>query len=112
MDLGEYITKNHKKVLQYLKSRFPIYHQSNVFFRDVQYGIQAMFREKGSNVRSGVAEKLAREFVMEAVREEIFTPMDGQTWRVNYPEFKTPQVKKAPARKKAVPKKKVARKKR
>ncbi len=98
MDLGEYIRKNHKEVLQYLKSRFPMYHQSNFFFRDVQYGIQAMFREKGSKVRSGVAEKLARDFVTEAVREEIFMPMDGQTWRVNYPEFKTPQVKKAPSR--------------
>ena len=68
--LPEYIRKNHKEVLQYLKSRFPMYHQSNFFFRDVQYGIQAMFREKGSKVRSGVAEKLARDFLIGYLGDE------------------------------------------
>lgn len=98
MNHQTYVQDNQKEVLTYLKSRFPMYHLSNFFFRDIQFGIQAMFRQKGSKLGYTEAEKLARKFVEEAERTRIFTPIDGQTWRVNYPEYRKPQTNKPAAK--------------
>lgn len=89
---------DHAAVLKDLKTRFTVYHQSNIFFRDIQYGIQAMLREQGIRVSYVEGERLAREFVDRMEQEKIFVARDRQTWALHYPEFKTPKVEKqAPA---------------
>ncbi|MBP1655289.1 MAG: hypothetical protein H6Q28_1845 [Bacteroidetes bacterium] len=81
--------KDHAAVLKGLKTRFQVYHQSNIFFRDIQYGIQAMLLEQGVRVSYAEAEQRMEQ-------EKIFVARDRQTWALSYPEFKTPKVEKAP----------------
>ena len=97
-----YVLDNHKEVLAFLKSRFPMYHQSNFFFRDVHFGIITLMEKKGMKVGYTVAEGIAREFVGKLEKERIFLPIDHQTWVVNYPEYRKPVVK-PPAAKPAAP---------
>jgi hypothetical protein len=85
----DYVLKNDKEVLSFLKSRYPIYHLSNIFFRDVQYGIRTMFERRGEKIGYNGAEEIARAFVEKLEKEKIFNKIDGQSWAVNYPEFKT-----------------------
>jgi hypothetical protein len=87
----------HTAVLKDLSNRFMVFHQSNIFFRDIQYGIQAMRREQGMKVSYVEAERLAREFVQRMEQEKIFVGIDRQTWTLRYPEFKTPKVEKPAA---------------
>jgi hypothetical protein len=98
MNARTYVDENGKKILQELKARFPIYHLSNVFFRDIQYGIQSLLEEKGMKVRYPEAERLAGEFVESMERQQIFVPIDEQTWVVRLEDFKTPTVQKTPAK--------------
>ncbi len=91
----EYVLNNEKEVLAFLKSQYPLYHLSNVFFRDVQYGIQKMFERQGKKVGYPDAEKIAREFVGKLEKEKILTPIDRQSWVLNYPEYKTVAAKPA-----------------
>jgi hypothetical protein len=88
-----YVLANDKEVLRYLKTRFPVYHLSNVFFRDIHYGIIEYLREHKMPVRYPDAEKIARAFIERLEHEKIFRQMDHQTWMVQYPDFRTPQVK-------------------
>jgi hypothetical protein len=97
-----YVLENHKEVLGFLKSRFPMYHQSNFFFRDVHYGILTFLEKKDMKVTYPAAEQIAREFVKKLEKEGIFVPVDHQTWAVNYPEYRKPVVK-PPAAKPAAP---------
>lgn len=89
--------KEHAAVLNDLKNRFMVFHQSNIFFRDIQYGIQAMLRDQGIKVSYVEAERLARQFVERMEQEKIFVRIDRQTWTLRYAEFKTPKVEKAAA---------------
>jgi len=89
----EFVLENHTEVLKFLKSRFPMYHRSNFFFRDVQFGVQTMLEDRGIRVRYTEAEGIARALVEKLEREKIFLPIDRQTWAVQYPEFRTPVVK-------------------
>jgi len=66
-----------------------MYHLSNFFFRDVQYGIKAMLEERGVTVNYVEAEESARAFIEKVEREKIFSPIDRQTWVVRYPDFRT-----------------------
>lgn len=84
---------NELEFLSYLRSRFPMYHQSNFFFRDVQYGVADLLRSKGMLVRSDQAEKIAREYVARFEKARLFVPINRQTWAVNFPDYRTPQAK-------------------
>ena len=99
----EYILNNEKEVLEFLKSRFPLYHLSNFFFRDIQYGIQMLLTEKKMKVGYSEAEKIASAFVEKLEQAKILTLIDRQSWVVNYPEFKKPVVKPPVAAKPAAP---------
>ncbi len=91
----EYVTNNEKEVLAFLRTQYPLYHLSNVFFRDIQYGIQKFFERRNEKVGYQDAEKIARAFVEKLVNQKIFTPIDRQSWVLNYPEYKTVTTKAA-----------------
>jgi len=97
------LLRDEREVLQFLKTRFPMYHQCNFFFRDLQYGIATLGEQKGIRMRYDRAERAARDFVVRLEKSRVFLPVDGQTWTVNVPEFKTPPVPRAPARAPAAP---------
>lgn len=91
----EYVLNNDKEVLAFLKSNYPMYHLSNIFFRDVQYGIQKLFERRGEKLRYPDAEKIAWEFVGKLEKEKTLNRIDKQSWVLNYPEFKKPTTKPA-----------------
>ncbi len=91
--MGSALLQNKEEVLQYLKGRIPMFHQSNVFFRDIQYGIQLLLKERGSEVDYAGAERHAREFTSALEDEGVLVPVAPQTWVLNYPPFRTPVVK-------------------
>ncbi len=95
----DYVLNNDKEVLAFLKSQYPMYHLSNVFFRDVQYGIQKLFERRGEKIGYNDAEKIARSFAGKLEKDNIFKRIDGQSWVLHYPEYKKPVA--APAAKPA-----------
>jgi hypothetical protein len=97
------ILDHRMEVLAFLKSRFPLYHQSNVFFRDIQYGIQLFLDRKGIKSRYPQSERIAHEFVSTLEREGVLRGVDRQSWALNYPEFLTPRSKPVPAARPAAP---------
>ncbi|MFH0989726.1 MAG: hypothetical protein V1799_06890 [bacterium] len=87
------------EVLNFLKSKYHIYHQSNIFFRDVQYGVMAYLHLKKYKCSYGQAEELALIYLEFLEKKEIVKKMDSSTWLVNYPDFKKPIMKPvAPAK--------------
>jgi hypothetical protein len=85
------------EVLAYLKGRGPIFHQSNIFFRDIQFGIQQMLEERGKKQSYAEAERLARGFVERLEARHILRAVDRQTWVVYHEDYKTPPAKPAAA---------------
>ncbi|MGA9119606.1 MAG: hypothetical protein WB699_09580 [Bacteroidota bacterium] len=82
------------QVLEYLRTRYPMFHQSNIFYRDVEYGIQSLLRAHNVQVPLRKAGTIAREFIKSMETEKVFLPVDRQTWTLNYPAFQTPQTQK------------------
>jgi hypothetical protein len=89
------LQESRKELLSFLKSKYALYHLSNVFFRDLQYGIAAFLDWKMQKPRYSEAEELARQLVDTWVSEGILKTIGNQAYVLNYPEFRKPPVKPA-----------------
>ena len=80
--------------LKYLRSKFPIYHQSNIFFRDIHYGVLSYLQEHGMRSDYLSAEKVAADVVAGFEREGILKKINPRTWLLIYPDFALPSTRK------------------
>jgi hypothetical protein len=88
----EYILNNADDFLKYLKSKFPLYHDSNVFLRDVHYGVMNYVEERLKRSLNYLdAERLTFEVTKEFEKKGVFKKVDDRTWLLKYPEFALPR---------------------
>lgn len=88
MKKTDIITSNHIEFLNFLKTQIPLYHKSNIFFRDIQYGVMEYFeKKKKTKVKYSEAEEIGREYTRFMEKKEIFKKLDHQTWVLHYPDF-------------------------
>jgi len=97
------VINNRTEFLYYLRSKFRLYHKSNLFFRDMHFGVAGFFRERGIRLGYEQSELVARNVIRALVAAQIFREIDPRTWTLNYEEFQNVSAKiQAPA-KSAVP---------
>jgi hypothetical protein len=89
------IVKNQKDFLKYLKSKFPLYHLSNIFFRDLHYGVMNYLMAYRRKLRYYDAEEVTRAVITEFEKAGILKRVDSNTLLLVYPEFQLPRIKKA-----------------
>jgi hypothetical protein len=95
MDAVSLIVQNQKDFLKYLKARIPLYHLSNVFFRDLHYAVMNYLMAYRRKLKYYDAEEVARGVIEGFEKAGILKKVDSQTWLLVYPEFQLPRVKKA-----------------
>lgn len=82
--------KNDQSILlNFLKAKYPLFHNSNFFFRDFQYGIKRYLEKKGIFITYAQAENLALELSKYFEAQGIFIRTNKLGWRINNPEFTT-----------------------
>lgn len=70
--------------------RKPVFHNSNVFFRDVQYAIQSYFEDReGVTLRNDTVEAMAKEVARGLEAKGIFQRVNPQGYLLIYPEMLT-----------------------
>ncbi len=93
------LADNTKGLLLYLRSKYHFIHLSNVFFRDLQYGLTSYFESKGVKLGYGEAEEITKRYVEVLEGSDILKPIKNGSWMLNYPDFKKPAAKpEAPAK--------------
>ncbi len=85
----ELLKNNDEELLNYLKAKFPVFHNSNFFFRDFQYGIRSFLEKKEIKASYQMAEKLAEEMAKHYEGKNLFVKINHQTWKINKTEFVT-----------------------
>src|SRR5262245_33465025 len=70
--------------------RKPVFHNSNVFLRDVQYAIQEYFEYRdGVTIKNFEAEALARDVTRELERKGVLKRVNPQGFIVYFPDLIT-----------------------
>ncbi len=93
----EHIIGNKEDFIHHLKSRFELYHLSNVFFRDIQYGIMSFAEGKGVKVTYGQAEEAATTLIRDLEASRTLKLIKAGSWMLNYPAFRKPSTKPSAA---------------
>lgn len=88
------ILNNQKEFLKYLKSKFVLIHMSNIFFRDLHFGVMAYLRDHGVRVKYSAGDSISREVAAGLEKSGILKKIDHQSWLLLYPEFALPRIEK------------------
>lgn len=82
------LIKSEKEILlAYLKAKFPLFNNSNIFYRDIQFGIRSFLEMKNYKVTYKQSEDLANEFAQMLVNDSVLERVNEQAWKVKKPEF-------------------------
>jgi hypothetical protein len=92
-----------REFLQFLRSRFHLYHASNVFFRDLHYGVMTYLEQQKLAQNYVVAEDITREVITHFERSGILKPLNDRTWVLILEEFRAVSKKPATAAPKPAP---------
>ncbi len=98
-----FLLENQKDFLSFLKTKYQLFHLSNVFFRDLHYGVMSYLEWKNKPMRYPEAEELTRKFIGRLESDGVLKNVDSQAFVLRYPDFKKPPVKPAAPAKPAVP---------
>lgn len=85
----ELLKREEESFLGFLKAKYPMFHNSNFFYRDLQYGTRSFMEKKGIDITYAEAAKLADAISEEFENKGIFVRVNKIGWKINYPEFTT-----------------------
>ncbi len=84
---SQFILGNQVEFLRFMRSRSPLFHLSNLFFRDLHYAVLEFLMTKKITVRHTEAEQIAREIGLQFEKKNILKKLNANTWMLMYAEF-------------------------
>lgn len=91
MDFPSIVGKE-KELFTFMKQRgYPVYHMSNMFLRDIQYGIRDYYRTTfGKDIGSRKSDTFAENFIADMESKGLLRRFTHNTWILLMPEFLNP----------------------
>jgi hypothetical protein len=93
----EIITNSPIEFLNFLRTKVPLFHMSNIFYRDLMYAVIDYLAKRNVTVSFTQAETIAQEVIANFEKRTMFRKVNSQGWVLNYPEFTTPKAQQPPA---------------
>lgn len=90
------IIEDLKGYFSFMKESFPLYHDSNIFFRDLHYGVMGYLKRLKIFVGYSESEKITVDVIKKLVEKGILKAIDDRSWLLSYPEFQKKSVKDVP----------------
>lgn len=75
--------------LKYMKEKYKIFNNSNIFLRDIQFAIKSFFEKKDIKISYAEAESLMKELTSNMENSGELTKLSPNTWKVNFTLNKT-----------------------
>ncbi len=85
----EFAISNKKNFLDYFHSKFPTFHLSNVFYRDLRYALKYYLLSNKFTPPDVELETVLQALIREMVSDGILKPVSSGVWTVNYSDFRT-----------------------
>ncbi len=84
MNYLQHLKENERIFFNFMKRNYPLYEQSNLFLRDMQYAIMSYFELKEKPLKYEMAEEIAKEFIKSLVKKNKLLELNNKTWKVNF----------------------------
>lgn len=79
-----------KKLFDYMRTRgFPVYHRSNLFFRDIESAIRDYLREReGRDTSLRILERMTTDFIADLQSRGIIVPFTKNTYILHLEDYR------------------------
>jgi len=84
MNYLQELTASDEIFFRYMKEKYHLYFNSNIFLRDIQYAIKSFFQRKNYKLKYLEAEKLALDFIKQMEKKEKLKKVGNNAWKVNF----------------------------
>jgi hypothetical protein len=89
LDYLQELNSNRKLFFSYMKEKYNLYNNSNIFLRDIEYAIQSYFLKKDKRIKHTIIEKTAGEFINKLEQDGELKKVSSNAWKVNFFEEKS-----------------------
>ncbi len=79
----EFLMNNSSVFQNYFKEKYPVFYNSNIFLRDLQYSIIAFCKDKHIPMSMSESEELAKMYAAYLESHQTITKLDNNTWKYN-----------------------------
>jgi hypothetical protein len=79
----EFLMHNEELFFNYLKERYPVFNNSNIFLRDIQYGVKSFFEKRDIKLGYSQVELLSNSIIKQFEDQKILQRLTKNTWKVN-----------------------------
>jgi len=80
----DYLKSNREQFFSFMKEKYPFINKSNVFLRDMQYGVKNFFERKSVKLSYTNVEKATSSLIEMLEKEGILFKLSENTWKLNY----------------------------
>lgn len=94
MNYLEELKSNKEIFFNFMKEKYPVFYNSNIFERDLQYAIKQYFEKKDIGITYPEAEKLMNEFSSFLEEKGELLKLNANSWRVNFFKPETSEAEK------------------
>lgn len=84
MNYLQELTASDEIFFRYMKEKYRVFYNSNIFLRDIQYAIKSFFQRKNQKLKYFEAEKLALDFTELMEKKEKLKKVNNNAWKVNF----------------------------
>lgn len=78
------LINNQNIFFKFMKEKYPLYYNSNMFLRDLQYAIKSYFDKKNIRLSYTDTENLALDFAKYLDKENKLKKVASNAWKVNF----------------------------
>lgn len=85
----DFVVQHKAQFLGYFRSKFPIFHNSNVFYRDLRYALKYFLISGSFRLSDAELEDVLVALIKVLVSDGTLKSISSGVWCLNYPEFRT-----------------------
>ncbi len=78
------LVSNKEHFFKFMRERYPVFYNSNIFLRDIQYAIKTYFDRREKRISYEDAEKLMTEFTTLLESNGELVRLNYNSWKVNF----------------------------
>ncbi|MGE5352058.1 MAG: hypothetical protein ACM3P0_08240 [Acidobacteriota bacterium] len=87
----DYLKTNQEQFFSFMKEKYPFFNKSNVFLRDLQYGVKNFFERKSVKLSYKDVEETASQLIQMLEKDGILLKLNENAWKLNYAPKEEPK---------------------
>ena len=70
--------------LNFMKEKYPVHNNSNIFLRDIQYAVKSFLEKKNKKVKFAETAKITEVFIEQLSEKGILKKISANSWKLNF----------------------------